>query len=73
MRSFEDTRTPAMKAADLELEQARIELMAWGKEMESEGESEEMVVRHFCCELEERLARLYCAYYELKDEADGKL
>jgi hypothetical protein len=71
MRSFEDTRTLPEKAADLEIEQVREQLMQWGGEMADEGESEEMVVRHFCCDLEERLARLYCMYYELSAELEA--
>lgn len=67
MDSFEDTRTPAMKAADLELEQTRMELMAWGDELSSEGHSEREIVGAFCENLEERLARLYCAFYEQQE------
>lgn len=65
---FTDTRTEAQKTADLELGQARIELMARGRELSEEGHSEREVVGALCGELEERLARLYCAYYELLDE-----
>lgn len=65
-----DTRTAPMKAADLELGQVRAELMNWGEELSKEGLSEREVVGAFCEELEERLARLYCAYYELKDHHD---
>jgi len=71
MLDFEDTRTPAMKAADLELMQARQELMAWGEELSDEGHSEREVVGAFCEELEERLARLYCAFYEQQAELEA--
>lgn len=67
MIRFEDTRTPAMKASDLELSEIRAELMAWGEELDKEGHSEREIVGAFCEALEEKLARLYCAFYE-KDE-----
>lgn len=70
MIRFEDTRTPAMKAADLELQQTRLELMAWGEELSKEGHTEREIVGGFCNDLEERLARLYCAYYELQSEME---
>lgn len=63
MIHFEDTRSPAEKAADLELEQARIELMAKGDELSKEGRTEREIVGAFCEDLEERLARLYCELY----------
>lgn len=66
----EDTRTPAMKAADLELAQARIELMQWGEELSAEGCSEREVVGAFCSDLEERLARLYCQFYEQQEHLE---
>jgi hypothetical protein len=60
-----DTRTDAEKAADLELQQTRLALMAWGEELEADGLSEQEIIGCFCSELEERLARLYCDFYEL--------
>lgn len=37
MIRFEDTRTPAMKAADLEQAQVRLELQAYREELTREG------------------------------------
>lgn len=68
MLEFTDTRTPAMKAADLELQQARLELMGWGEELEREGHSEREIVGAFCENLEERLARLYCELYSREED-----
>jgi hypothetical protein len=69
--SEQDTRTPQMKAADMELAQTRIELMAWGEELADEGHTEREVVGAFCSDLEERLARLYCRYYEILSELEA--
>jgi len=57
-----------MKAADLELQVTREDLMTWGEEMRDEGLSDRDIVGNFCNELEERLARLYCEFYELQAE-----
>jgi hypothetical protein len=56
-----------MKAADIELEEVRRELMEWGEELDREGLSEREIVGCFCSDLEERLARLYCAFYDRYD------
>lgn len=64
MIHLEDTRSSAEKAADLELSQVRIELVAWGEELEREGCSEREIVGAFCEELEDRLARVYRELYE---------
>ena len=66
--SEHDTRTPEMKLADMELAEVRAELMRWGEELSNEGRSEREVVGAFCEELEERLARLYCQYFEILSE-----
>jgi hypothetical protein len=65
MTEFIDTRSSAEKVADLELSQARCELMEWGDELNREGLTEREIVGLFCSNLEERLARLYRDYYEL--------
>lgn len=70
MIHFEDTRTPAMKAADLELQAARDEICAWADELKREGHQDEVIRVGICENLEERLARLYCAYYELQSEME---
>lgn len=57
----------AEKAADLELSEVRVELMALGEELDSEGFTEREIVGCFCEALEEKLARLYCEHYE-RDE-----
>lgn len=73
MIDFEDTRTPAMKAADMELVEVRAELMQWGSELSDEGLTEREIVGGFCSELEERLARLYCQYYEQQAELEAAM
>jgi len=60
-----------MKLADMELGQVRAELMQWGEELSDEGHSEREVIGAFCEELEERLARLYCRYYEILSELEA--
>lgn len=69
--SEQDTRTPEMKLADLELANVRAELMQWGEELSDEGCSEREVVGAFCSDLEERLARLYCQHYEILSELEA--
>ena len=71
MANEQDTRTPAMKVADLELVQVRDQLMTWGEELSKEGFTERQVVGAFCEDLEERLARLYCMYYDVVDGVDA--
>lgn len=71
MRSFEDTRTPAMKAADLEQSQIRVQLADYYKELENEGFNEAEIYHGQVDHLEDVLVRLYCAYYELSAEMEG--
>lgn len=71
MRSFEDTRTPAMKAADLEQSQIRIRLAEYYKELENEGFSEAEIYQGQVDHLEDVLVRLYCAFYELSAEMEA--
>lgn len=65
---FEDTRTPAMKAADLEQSQVRLELQAYREELTREGCDEATILCGQIDDLEDRLVRLYCAHYELQSE-----
>lgn len=60
--------TPAQRAADIELQIAREEICAWADELKREGRSDEAIRVGICENLEERLARLYCAYYELQED-----
>lgn len=62
--------TPAERASDLELSQVRIELMELGEELDREGFSEREIVGCFCEALEEKLARLYCQFYEVSELAE---
>lgn len=64
---YEDTRTPAMKAADLEQAQIRLQVQDYREELKREGCDEVTIMAGQIDDLEEALARLYCAYYELKD------
>lgn len=59
--------TPAQRAADIELQVARDEICAWADELKREGHSDEAIRVGICENLEERLARLFCAYYEVLD------
>lgn len=62
-----DTRTPAMKAADLEQQQVRIQLKDYREELKREGCDEVTILCGCIDDLEDRLVRLYCAHYELLD------
>lgn len=68
MIHFNDTRTPAMKAADLEVSVAREEICAWADELKREGHSDEVIRVGICENLEERLARLYYELYSREED-----
>jgi hypothetical protein len=68
MIHFEDTRSEAQKSADLEVSQMRVELEELRKELAGEKVARAGIFRTQVEYLEERLARLYCEFYELQAE-----
>lgn len=71
MIHFTDKRTRAQKASDLELSQIRLQLDAYREELREEGCKETTILCGQIDDLEDRLARLYCAFYELSEEVEG--
>ena len=62
-----------MKAADLEQQQVRLQLKDYREELKREGCDEVTILCGCIDDLEERLARLYCAHYELQGELEDAM